>query len=647
MAAAAAAPGAWGEANESAERPLQQAAITAGPANSCALGADGKVRCWGHDNTGQLGDGGSNTDTSSPSTPVALGQVAVGITAGNTHVCALLADASVRCWGYDGSGALGDGPPMADTSSPSSAVALGQGARAIAAEDFDTCALLADGTVRCWGDDAQGALGDGPPIATTTSPSTAVALGQRARAIAGGFASACALLDDASVRCWGYDFNGQLGDGLPKANTDAPSTPVALGQGTRAIAAGTYHVCALLADGSVRCWGDDTTGQLGDGLPLAGTASPAAPVSLGQAATAITAGGGHTCALLADGSVRCWGDDTTGQLGDGPPYASTNTPSTPVALGQPARAITAGYNHTCALLVDATLRCWGSDNLGQLGNGLPNAPADAPASAVGLPPMVSPDSADVSLTATPASASVQAGGQVTVNLTVANAGPDATTVAVAAPLPDGLALVSALPAQGTYSTTSGVWRTTLAPNSTATLILTARAIEAGTTTLIAEVVDSTALDLDSTPANDDPAEDDRAATSVAITQAPVATPTPTPTPRVTKVRPDSLSVSLSPRRDRTLPLRFTARASMIVTKAALATACKGTITFTAKAGSKTVLTQRAPLRLLRGTCSATATLTIRSRARTGKAKALAIRAAFAGNAALTALTSRAASARIT
>jgi uncharacterized repeat protein (TIGR01451 family) len=645
---AAAAPATWGDANESAERPLQQGALTAGYEQGCALSADGGVRCWGSDNSGQLGDGAPNSDTAAPSTAVALGQPARAIAAGSSHTCALLADGSVRCWGYDGDGELGDGPPNFAVSAPAAAVALGQPARAITSGGFHTCALLADASVRCWGSDLHGQLGDGPPPSTRKDvPSTPVALGQGAVAVTAGINFSCALLADGKVRCWGADASGQLGDGPPKADTDTPSSPVALGQAAQAISAGYDHMCALLADASVRCWGGDALGNLGDGPPNADTTAPSTPVVLGQGARAITAGENHTCALLTDGTIRCWGNDDGGQLGDGAPPSNTDAPSTAVALGQPARTVTAGRKFTCAQLADASVRCWGSDTVGQLGDGLPLNSALAPSDPVGLPPMVSPDAADVSLTLSASSASVQAGGQVTLTLTAANAGPDPATIAVAVPLPAGLGLVSALPAQGTYSAGSALWRTTVGAGATATLVITARAIEAGTTTLIAEVVDSTALDLDSTPANDDPAEDDRAATSVAITQAPVATPTPTPTPRVTKVRPDSLSVSLSPRRDRTLPLRFTARASMIVTKAALATACKGTITFTAKAGSKTVLTQRAPLRLLRGTCSATATLTIRSRARTGKAKALAIRAAFAGNAALTALTSRAASARIT
>jgi len=516
---------ALGDENESADRPRQHAAIAAGTFHTCALGADGSVRCWGDDSVGQLGDGGPipGPDASAPATTVALGQAARAITAGSSHTCALLADGSVRCWGFDSAGQLGDGAPNANTSMPSTAVVLGQATRAITAGNGHTCALLADGSVRCWGRDSSGQLGDGGPIPGTdaNAPATAVALGQAARAIMAGGDFTCALLADGSVRCWGLDTLGQLGDGAPNANTSAPSVPVALGQAARAIAAGTNHTCALLADGIVRCWGSDNFGQLGDGGPIPGTdaSTPSIAVALGPAAHAITGGGVFTCALLTDGSVRCWGVDSSGQLGDGGPIPGTNTsaPSTAVAFGQGARAITAGGLHVCALLVDGTLRCWGGDGDGQLGDGPPAANSSVPAAAVELPAFGSVDSADLSLTAQVSSASAAAEDAVTITLTLANAGVDPASTTVTVLLSERLTLVVSTPAQGTYSAATGLWNINpIAPAAATTLTLTAEAASPGSALTTAEVTDSSAQDPDSTPGNHDPGEDDRASAVVTV-----------------------------------------------------------------------------------------------------------------------------------
>ncbi len=188
-----------------------------------------------------------------------------------------------------------------------------------------TCAILDDGSVRCWGSNSDGQLGDG----TTTSRNTPTALsswpsGRTAVAITAGGYHTCAILDDGSVRCWGYNSGGQLGDGT----TTSRNTPTAImwwnpsGRTTAAITAGDYHTCAIFDDGSVRCWGWNDDGQLGDGTTTSRNTSTAlSSWPSGRTAVAITAGDYHTCAILDDGSVRCWGYNNHGQLGDG---TSTN-----------------------------------------------------------------------------------------------------------------------------------------------------------------------------------------------------------------------------------------------------------------------------------------------------------------------------------
>jgi uncharacterized repeat protein (TIGR01451 family) len=638
-----------GDQNESAGRPLQQGAISAAFSHACAVAADGSVRCWGSDSQGQLGDGGTTSGVNaSPVGAVALGQPARAVAANTGFTCALLIDGSVRCWGDDVSGELGDGAATtAGSSAPVGAVALGQPARAITAGGDYVCALLNDGSVRCWGRNFYGELGNGSAgSAVNDAPVAAVQLGQPAVAISAGNASTCALLADGSVRCWGYDTDGELGDGGTTDVTNAtPKAAVALGQPARAISVGDAHACALLADGAVRCWGSDSLGQLGDGsATTGGSSAPVGAVALGQAATAVTAEGSFTCALLADSTIRCWGRDTYGQLGDGGTTNAINAlPGGVVALGQPARAVTAGGLGACAVLADSTVRCWGYDTDGELGDGGTTAMVNAaPAGVIGMPSLGSSASADLSLTATASPPAATVGGQVVITITLANAGVDATTATIAAPLGAGLTLVSATAAQGSYSSATGLWRAGTVPaGATATLTLIAGVVSPGTLTTTAEVVDASAQDPDSTPANDIAGEDDRATATVTAAAAPAAAAAVTPAKQVAA---DRLTVTLKPARDAKAPFKFTPTATLRITKAALATACNGTITFTAKSGTKTVLTQRAPLHLKNGLCTATTKTTLRKRP--GKATKLAYAAAFPGNAALTAIKSSPKSARI-
>jgi alpha-tubulin suppressor-like RCC1 family protein len=183
-----------------------------------------------------------------------------------------------------------------------------------------------------------------------------------------------------TVRCWGSGEYGALGyadledigdDEIPSADVDVGSVPVT------AVAAGSRHTCALLENGAVRCWGDNAEGQLGYGHtdPVGGDSTPASAgdVPVGASVTQVVAGSSHTCALLEGGSVRCWGDGKYGQLGYGNTLdvGDVSAPSfhDPIELGGAATALAAGGNHTCALLEAGTVRCWGLNGAGQLGYG--------------------------------------------------------------------------------------------------------------------------------------------------------------------------------------------------------------------------------------------------------------------------------------
>ena len=331
------------------------------------LQTGGQVRCWGWNVYGQLGDG-SNADSSTPVAVNGLTDV-VALTGGLYHTCALLASGVVSCWGYNYYGQLGDGSTT-DRTTPvavnglTDVVALTAGSR-------HTCALLASGQVHCWGRNNYGQLGDG----STTQRSTPVAVNGLTDVVAltaGGYHT-CALLASGGVSCWGYNYYGQLGDGRDTTS----STPVAVNGLTDVVGltGGFYHTCALLASGELLCWGYNGYGQLGNNT-WSDSSKPVAVVEKDQDGmvignltnvVALTAGGYHTCALLASGGVRCWGRNYYGQLGND----STTQSSTPVAVNEltDVVALTAGDHHTCALLASGEVRCWGYNYYGQLGDG--------------------------------------------------------------------------------------------------------------------------------------------------------------------------------------------------------------------------------------------------------------------------------------
>ncbi len=273
-----------------------------------------------------------------------------------------------------GGGASGDG-------TSSSASLEGQ----IAAGDEHSCALLASGTVRCWGIGGSGRLGYGNVnnIGDNETPASAgdVNVGVTVKQISAGGTHTCALLDSGAVRCWGDGTSGRLGYGslntIGDNETPASAGDVNVGGTVKQIALGTAHTCALLETGTVRCWGSGTLGRLGYGntnnIGDNETPASAGDVNVGGTVKQIAAAFNHTCALLETGAVRCWGTGTAGRLG----YGNLNdigdgeTPASAgdVNVGGTVKQIAAGGAHSCALLDTGAVRCWGSGNNGRLGYG--------------------------------------------------------------------------------------------------------------------------------------------------------------------------------------------------------------------------------------------------------------------------------------
>ena len=351
---ASVAHGAAGETSPSAT------AIALGWIHSCALTSTGGVMCWGYNGHNELGDG----TTAKRWIPVAvsgLGGVSA-ITTGARHGCALTRG-NVKCWGYNYYGQLGDGTNV-NRAAAVDVSGLGGTVTAIAGGSFHTCALTTVGTVKCWGYNGTGDLGDGTDVERST-PVDVIGLGGDAIGVAAGDSHSCAILRGGRVKCWGDNRYGQLGDGT----THRRLTPVdvsGLSRGVTALSLGGRHSCAIVGR-VVKCWGGNLFGQVGDGTTRRRLVAVRVAGVRGDA-TAIAVGDGHSCALTAMSGLSCWGYNGWGQLGDG----TTIDRPRPVGISglrHGVTAVAAGARHTCVRTTTGNVKCWGFNTFAQLGDG--------------------------------------------------------------------------------------------------------------------------------------------------------------------------------------------------------------------------------------------------------------------------------------
>ena len=353
---------------------LRVTSIVGRSSHTCTILSDGTARCWGENDYGQLGDGTTAVDRTKPVVVTGLSGVQ-SIVLGELHTCALLLDGTARCWGNNSDGQLGDGTTVFQSTKPVTVTGL-SGVQSIALGFYYTCALLLDGTASCWGNNSWGELGAGP-ITNMPIPIAVTGL-SGVQSIAIWTDNTCALLSDQTSRCWGANFDGQLGNSA----TIDQSAPVAVTglSGVKSIAIGDDYACAVISDGTARCWGFNADGELGDGTTTNRTA-PAMVTGL-SGVKSIATGNYHACALLSDGTASCWGANDHGQLGDG----TTTSRTTPVMVTGLAgvKSIAIGFDHSCALISDETLRCWGDNYYGQLGDGTTTVGSTTPVAVTGL-----------------------------------------------------------------------------------------------------------------------------------------------------------------------------------------------------------------------------------------------------------------------
>jgi alpha-tubulin suppressor-like RCC1 family protein len=350
------------------------ASVSTGVAHSCAVTGGGSARCWGDNSSGQLGDG----TTTARRTPVdvwGMGSGVSAVSAGAWHTCAVTTVGGLQCWGDNGSAELGDGS-LTTRTAPVGVSGLETNVRSVSAGYSVSCAVTTGGGVRCWG--LGGLVGDGASDGLATTPVEVPALARGVAAVSARDEHVCAVTTGGGVRCWGTNDSGALGNGAARMERK-PVDVLGLRSGVTSIGAGHYHACAATAAGGAKCWGDASVGAaLGDGT----TTSRSTPVvvwGLSQV-QAVSTGAFHSCALVGTGGVKCWGDGSSGAVGDGTQMLRL-TPVDVSGLTSGAAMVDAGYYHTCAVTTTGTVKCWGSNASGQVGDGTTidrTSPVDVP-----------------------------------------------------------------------------------------------------------------------------------------------------------------------------------------------------------------------------------------------------------------------------
>ncbi len=344
-------------------------AIAAGQDFSCAIVSGGGVKCWGYNPSGNLGDGSLTTTYAGPAVTALISGKATVIRAGRGHTCAVLDSGALECWGFNDFGNLGDGTQTTRTI-PVSVVGLG-GAKVtdVTLGVFHSCVLLDSGAVKCMGRGLFGSLGNGSNTLKVLIPVDVQGLSGAAIDIDGSYSEGhtCAVISGGGVDCWGYNSHGQLGDGTI-TNSLTAKPVVGLGGKAVSVSTGHFHTCVLLDSGDVQCMGRNNFGQLGDGSNT-NTNAPVTVSGLGAKAVALYCGADHTCVILSGGDMKCFGKNNYGALGDNGLNTHKKTPVSVVGLGGKAISVAAGFHHTCAILSDSSMKCWGYNFNGALGDG--------------------------------------------------------------------------------------------------------------------------------------------------------------------------------------------------------------------------------------------------------------------------------------
>jgi alpha-tubulin suppressor-like RCC1 family protein len=348
------------------------AAVGGGEFLTCGLTTGGAAYCWGFNGSGAIGNGG--TAGSAVPSPVVGGLTFASLAVGDSHACGITTDGTAFCWGQNDAGALGDGsangPETCDVGGPVRCstvpvpVAGNHTFAALSAGNAHTCGLTTSGSIYCWGFNGFGQLGDGTDSSSITP--AAVSGGLTFASVAAGNTHTCAVITSGDAYCWGDNGGGQLGDAVAESS----SVPVLVSGGHtfESVGAGVWHSCGVTTSATAYCWGLNSHDELGDGTGVQ-SITPV-PVAGGHSFLTISAGWDFSCGVTQSGAAYCWGIGTSNQLGRGEPTSS----AVPVAV---AGGLTFSFvdtgsgQHACGVTTNGTVYCWGNGIDGQLGIGGP------------------------------------------------------------------------------------------------------------------------------------------------------------------------------------------------------------------------------------------------------------------------------------
>jgi alpha-tubulin suppressor-like RCC1 family protein len=348
------------------------AAAGAGSAagRSAAVASGGTLRAWGYNYSGQLGNGMQGNQASSPvKVKLPAGTKITSVRAGCDHALALTSTGTVLAWGSNSNGQLGVSSKSHRPTPARVKLPRGTKVKAIRAGCDYSMALTTTGKVLAWGYNGQGQLGNDTTVDSHTPVRVKLPAGVKATAISAGFEHSLALTSTGKVLAWGSNLDGQLGNGTHAARSVPVRVKVPTGTKVTAVAAGSFISLALTSKGQVLAWGDNAYGELGNGTTTPSSRPVRAKLPPGTRVRGIFAGCAHTLALTTAGKVLAWGDNNNGQLGNG----TTMSSSVPVRPSMPAgasvTAVSAGCQHSLALTSKGRVLAWGYNFRGQLGNG--------------------------------------------------------------------------------------------------------------------------------------------------------------------------------------------------------------------------------------------------------------------------------------
>lgn len=344
--------------------------VVTGYTHSCAVTTSGALLCWGENATSQLGTSAvsqSSVAIGVPGLASGVRQVALGA----EHTCALMTNGSVKCWGGNTFGQVGTGAASSNVTAPTDVATLSSGVIYLSAGAWHTCALTDTNAVKCWGRNQDGQTGTNSISTFVAAPSQVFGLTSGVAMISSGGFYTCAQMMSGAVNCWGDNYWGYFGNGTyTDSSSPTPSSALqnVLSPATlHPMSAGYFNNCVLTGSSGVKCFGDNSHGQLGVATP-GGIATPLDVPAWPSGITEVATASNFVCVRVSS-AVQCIGDNTAGQLGTGTVGSAFNaTPANVTNLTEGVSQISATNSHACALTTSGAVKCWGSGGSGQLGN---------------------------------------------------------------------------------------------------------------------------------------------------------------------------------------------------------------------------------------------------------------------------------------